>query len=94
VSAEARQWAFVSSHGLVLLEVARNPDLTVRQIGQRVELTERQAHRVLTDLINDGYVVKQRAGRRNHYRVVPSLPMRRAANAARPIGELLRALTS
>ena len=85
-------WAFLTSHGFVLLEVAQAPDATVREIAERVGLTERQAHRVLADLVDAGYLQRQRLGRRNRYRIDESLPMRHPSVAARPIGELLAAL--
>ena len=90
--AERPAWTFLTSHGSVLLEVARAPDATVREIAQRAELTERQAHRVLADLVEGGYIERHRHGRRNQYRVDDALPMRRASIANRRVGELLAAL--
>jgi DNA-binding IclR family transcriptional regulator len=90
--AEGRRWAFVTSHGAVLIEVARQPDATVRQIAERIGLTERQAHRVLSDLVNEDYIVRERVGRRNKYRIHADRPMRHAILADRQIGELLASL--
>jgi DNA-binding IclR family transcriptional regulator len=90
--AERTPWTFITSHGSVLLEVAREPDATVRQIATRAGLTERQAHRILSDLAEEGYLVRERVGRRNHYRVNPGAPMRHPSVRARRIGELLQAL--
>jgi predicted HTH transcriptional regulator len=87
------EWTFLTSHGSVLLEVAREPDATVREIAARAALTERQAHRVLADLVSAGYLQRQRVGRRNHYRVDDALPMRHPAVADRRVGELLSALS-
>ena len=86
-------WTFLTSHGSVLLEVAREPNATVREIAARSDLTERQAHRVLADLVEGGYVERRRQGRRNHYRVNESLPLRRPSFADRRVGELLEALS-
>ena len=88
-----RHWAFLTSHAFVLVEVARNPDVTVREIAKNSELTERQAHRVLGDLVESGYVARQRVGRRNHYRVNGAQPMRRSTMSPLPVSELLQALT-
>jgi DNA-binding MarR family transcriptional regulator len=92
VAQRQRQWTFLTSHGLLLLEVAREPDATVRELAERVTLTERQAHRVLADLEGAGYIVRERVGRRNRYRVNERIPMRHPRNADRDIGELLAAL--
>ena len=91
--AERPPWTFLTSHGSVLLEVAREPDATVREIAERSDLTERQAHRVLADLVEGGYIERQRQGRRNHYRVNAALPLRRRSVADRRVGELLEALS-
>ncbi len=85
-------WTFLTSHGFVLLEVVQAPRSTVREIAARVGLTERQAHRVLADLVAEGYVHRERVGRRNHYRVDRSVPMRHPIVSDRRIGELLDAL--
>jgi DNA-binding IclR family transcriptional regulator len=91
---ERPKWTFLTSHASVLLEVAREPGATVREIAERAGLTERQAHRVLADLVADGYLQRQRIGRRNQYRVDAALPMRHPSVADRRIGELLTALQS
>jgi predicted HTH transcriptional regulator len=93
VSAADRDWAFLTSHAFVLIEVARNADVTVREIAENAELTERQAHRVLADLVDSGYIARQRVGRRNHYRVNGAQPMRRSTMSPLPVSELLQALT-
>ena len=85
-------WTFLTSHASVLLEVSRAPDATVREIAERAGLTERQAHRVLADLVAAGYLQRQRVGRRNHYRVDDALPMRHPSVAGRRVGVLISAL--
>ena len=83
---------FVSNHALVLLSVARSPDMRVRDIAKAVGITERATQAILSELDRDGYVDRVRIGRRNHYRV------RRAAKLGHPlvsdtaIGDLLDVL--
>ena len=89
---ERPDWTFVTSHGVLLLEVSRRPDATVKELASRSGVTERQAHRVLGDLVEEGYVVRTRVGRKNHYRVNSEQPMRHPAIAAHRIGALLAAL--
>ncbi len=76
----------------MLLEVSRTPDATVRELAERAQLTERQAHRVLADLVAEGYVARERVGRRNQYRVNLDAKMRLPSFAAHPVRELLDAL--
>jgi DNA-binding IclR family transcriptional regulator len=90
---DEREWAFITSHAAILIEVNRNPDATVRELADAADLTERQAHRVLGDLVDADYVVRTRVGRRNAYRINPDRPMRHRTVAHHRIGELLSALS-
>ena len=87
-------WFFVTSHAVLLIEVSRTPDATVRELAARAGLTERQTHRVLNDLSDEGFIIRERVGRRNRYRVNGSAPMRHPAVKEHRIGELLKVLTS
>jgi DNA-binding MarR family transcriptional regulator len=90
--ASDRDWAFITSHAAILIEVARNPDATVRELADDAGLTERQAHRVLGDLVDAGYVARTRVGRRNAYRINDDQPMRHRTVAHHRIGQLLETL--
>lgn len=92
MAAAGHSWNFITSHGVVLIEVFRDPNATVRVISERAGLTERQAHRVLGDLVTEGYLSRERVGRRNAYRINAAQSMRHPAVAAHRIGELLNAL--
>ena len=85
-------WTFITSHGAMLVEVAREPDATVRELAERAGVTERQAHRILHDLTTEGYVVRERVGRRNHYRVNDDAPMRHPSLSQHKIGQMLQIL--
>jgi DNA-binding MarR family transcriptional regulator len=92
--AAARPWGFLTSHALTLVEVTRTPDATVRELAERTNLTERQMHRLLDDLVATGYVSRTRVGRRNRYSIDPSRPMRHPSLAHHRVGQLLGALSS
>jgi DNA-binding IclR family transcriptional regulator len=64
-------WDFMTAHGLALVEVRRNPDVTVRELALQLGLTERHVHRVLSDLAQAGYLRRHRIGRRNRYELDP-----------------------
>jgi predicted transcriptional regulator len=85
-------WVFLTTHGLVLLEIARNPRQTVRQVAGAVGVTERTVQTVIRDLAAAGYVTRHRVGRRNHYEVDRNRPMRHPAAARHDVADLLRAL--
>jgi DNA-binding transcriptional ArsR family regulator len=76
----------------VFLEVARRPDATVREVAEAAGITERQAHRVLADLIAGGYVHRERVGRRNRYRIERRRAIGPPSDPGRMVEELLAAL--
>ena len=87
-----RSWTFLTNHARVLLTVTGTPDIRLRDIADRVGITERTAMQILTDLEDDGYVRKERRGRRNHYTVDPDVPLRHPLEDHHQIGRLLEAL--
>jgi hypothetical protein len=87
-----REWTFLTNHATALLCVAQNPGMTLRQVGDCVGITERAAHRIVSDLVDEGYLARTREGRRNRYELRPDVPMRDPLLHERTIGELLAAL--
>lgn len=90
--AVVREWTFLTNHATALLCVAANPGLTLRQVGDYVGITERAAHRIISDLCDEGYLLRTREGRRNRYRVRPEVHMRDPLLRDHPVGDLLSAL--
>jgi hypothetical protein len=88
------KWTFLSNHGQVLLCIAHDRGARLRDIGDQVGITERAAHRIMGELVDAGYVVREREGRRNRYTISTdrSLPDRIARD--RSIGDLLGVLAS
>ena len=80
------RWTFLSNHGNVLLAIARNPDVTLREVAVLVGITERAVQRIVTDLEADRYLERVRTGRRNRYKLHPELPLRHPICAHREIG--------
>ncbi len=87
-----KNWRFLSNHTQVLLCIARDPEIRMRDVAEAVGITERAAQRILTDLIESGYVERERIGRRNRYSVNPKAEMRHPAQSEHEIGELLTLL--
>lgn len=83
-------WTFLSNHGHVLLCVARDPNIRVREIAQAVGITERAVQRILGELEEAGAISRQREGRRTRYEVDSELPLRHPIEADHSVGELLR----
>src|SRR4249920_1909849 len=91
-SATVAGWDFLTNHAHVLTCVANDPGIRVRDIAAAVGITERAAHRILSELVEEGYVQRQRTGRRNRYQVVAELPLRHPLVQEREVGELLEVL--
>ena len=86
-------WSFLTSHARVLLCIARDPGVRLRDIAASVGITERSAHAILADLAGAGYLVKQKDGRRNRYQIQARLPLPGAGLGELAIGEVLALLT-
>lgn len=84
-----RPWTFLTSHARVLIVIAQNPDLRVRDIADVADITERSTQRIVADLEAAGYLSHERIGRRNHYRVKPSETFRHPHEQGIEIGVLL-----
>ncbi len=89
----AARWDFLTNHAHVLTCIAGDPGIRVRDIAAAVGITERAASRILSELIEEGYVRRERQGRRNRYTVLTERPMRHPLVQEREIGELLEILT-
>lgn len=85
-------WSFITNHARVLLFIAGHPDARLRDLAAAVEITERTAYGIVTDLVEAGYVIKQRDGRRNRYHIQDHLPIRDTISRERTIGEVLHLL--
>jgi DNA-binding MarR family transcriptional regulator len=85
-------WKFLSNHAQVLLCIAGDPGMRLRDIATSVGITERASHRIVHDLIESGYVSRERVGRRNQYTVQEELPVHEPALQGRKLADLLRLL--
>lgn len=88
-SPESNGWNFLTSHAQVLLCLQRNSAVRLREVAQTVGITERAAQRIVSDLVEGGYVTKTREGRRNRYAVDSTVRMRHPSQEDHEIGELL-----
>jgi predicted transcriptional regulator len=91
-SGAIRRWDFLTNHAHVLLCVANDPGIRLRDIAEAVGITERGAHKILSELVDEGYVERERAGRRNRYNVRPELHLRHPLVQEREVGDLLGVL--
>ena len=86
--------AFLTNHAQVLICIAHDPAIRLRDIGERLGITERAAHRIVDSLAAAGYITRQRKGRRNHYTIDADAPWPDAIAGEQSIGELLEILAA
>ena len=86
-------WTFLTNHSHVLLCIAEDPDVRLRDVATRVGITERAAQRIVAELESEGYLSHIIVGRRNRYEVHPELPLRHPLEDHLAIGALLRVLS-
>lgn len=86
------EWGFLTRHARALLHIAGEPDTRLRSIATAIGVTERTAHGIVADLVNAGYVVKEKEGRRNRYQIQMHLPLHDLTVRERTIGEMVELL--
>jgi MarR family len=86
-------WTFLTGHARVLLLVAQDPGVRLRDIAASLGISERSAFGTITDLVEAGYVVKEKDGRRNRYHIQAHLPLPEPTSQERTVGEVLALLT-
>ncbi len=86
------RWKFLTNHAQVLACIAQDPGVLVREISERVGITERAAHRIVTELVVDGYITRERHGRRNHYTIQSTRPLPDRLERTQRVSDLLTIL--
>jgi DNA-binding transcriptional ArsR family regulator len=88
----AHRWKFLTNHAQVLACIAHDPGVLLREISERVGITERAAHRIVTELADGGYITRERDGRRNLYTIQSGLPLPDRLGRVQRISDLLTIL--
>jgi hypothetical protein len=86
------RWKFLTNHAQVLVCIAHDPGVLLREISQQVGITERAAHRIVTELADSGYITRERNGRRNQYTVQSGVPLPDQLGRIQRVGDLLSIL--
>jgi len=87
-------WTFLTNHGHVLICIASDPDLRLRDVAERVGITERAVQRIVTDLEEAGYIERVKEGRRNHYKIITSMPLRHPVEEHCRASDLIKMVTT
>ena len=87
-----RSWTFLTNHAQVLLCIAGDPGIRVRDIATAIGITERATHTIVGDLVEAGYLSRRREGRRNRYTVNPNAGLPEPVAREQRVGALLELL--
>jgi DNA-binding transcriptional ArsR family regulator len=85
-------WSFLTNHARALICIAQDPGVRLRDIAAALDITERSAYAIVTDLAEAGYILKDKDGRRNRYQIQGQLPLGEPVGPERTIGEVLALL--
>ena len=85
----AAPWTFLTNHAHVLICIANDPEVRLRDVAQAVGVTERAVQRIVAEMEEAGYLARERDGRRNRYEVHADLPLRHPVESHRQVGALL-----
>ncbi len=87
---DAAGWTFFTNHAHVLLCLAEDSEMRLRDIATRVGITERAVHKIISELEAGGVLERERQGRRNIYRIHAKLPLRHPVEAHCTVQGLIR----
>lgn len=91
---QVEEFSFLTNYAFVLIQIARNPRATLREIARQTKLTERTVYKIVHDLETAGYIVKHRDGRRNSYSVNESVVLSHRLFGSLTVAQLAEALGS
>lgn len=83
------RWTFLTNHSHVLILLARNPDMILREVANQIGITERAVQRITQELEEGGFIEREKVGRKNHYRILTNVPLRHPIESHKKIGDLL-----
>lgn len=86
----AARWTFLTNHSHVLLLLARNPSMVLREVAALVGITERAVQRIIAELEDEGFIQREKVGRQNHYKLLTNKHLRHPIEAHRTINDLIQ----
>lgn len=90
MEAHASNWTFFSNYGHIMLILSQDPEARLRDIAERVGITERAVHRLISEMEHAGVLSRERQGRRTHYTIARDYRLRHPIENHRTIGDLIR----
>jgi predicted DNA-binding transcriptional regulator len=86
---EKNRWTFFTNHAHVLILLSQEPSLVLREVALKIGITERAVQRIIADLEQDGFIEREKVGRKNQYQILLKRPLRHPVEAHRSIGDVI-----
>ncbi len=87
-------WTFLTNHAHVLILLARDPEITLRDLAETIGITERAIHKIIGELEDEGYLTRERVGRKNQYRLSLDRPLRHPIESHRNVGDIIQLINA
>ena len=91
---EKVRWTFLTNHAHVLILLSQDSSLVLREVALRIGITERAVQRIIADLEHDGFIEREKVGRKNQYRIQSKRALRHPVESHRSIGDLIELIGS
>ncbi len=91
---EKNRWTFLTNHAHVLILLSQDPSLVLREVALKIGITERAVQRIIADLEQDGFIEREKIGRKNHYHILVKRSLRHPIESHRSIGDLIAMIGS
>jgi len=85
-------WTFLTNHAHVLIAISRDPDARQIDIAYAVGVTVGAVQRIIGELEAEGYIASERVGRRKHYRLIDTKPLRHPLENQHTVSDLISTL--
>jgi DNA-binding MarR family transcriptional regulator len=80
----------LTNHSHVLAQIARHPEMRMREIAAAIGITERAVQRIVDELHANGFIKVTKDGRRNRYSIEPNAHLHHPLTRHRTVGDLIR----
>ena len=85
-----KQWTFLTNHSHVLLCLVNNPSIKMKEIAKKVDITERAVQNIISDLRKEGYINRERKGRRNKYQINENMNLKHPIEEHKTLADLIK----
>ena len=87
-------WTFFTNHAHVMIVLADQPDMVLREVALKVGITERAVQKIVADLEKTGFIIKEKKGRSNYYKLILDKPLRHPIESHKTVETVIALINS